>query len=154
MAAALAAVRGMLGFTVVALVAIGCGGGSTASAPDAGGVAADFNIDVTEADYSLKLSQDTVGAGTIQFRATNASGHLHELVLFKTDLSVDDLPKTDDGDVDEEGEGIEHVDSEIEDLGEGETRSMTVTLTPGRYLAACNLPGHFMKGMVAPLTVE
>jgi uncharacterized cupredoxin-like copper-binding protein len=74
-------------------------------------------------------------------------------VIFKTDLAPDALPLGDDGNVDEEGEGVEHID-EIEDITGGSTQSLTVTLDAGNYVFICNLPGHYQQGMHAAFTVS
>jgi uncharacterized cupredoxin-like copper-binding protein len=46
-----------------------------------------------------------------------------------------------DGNVDEEGEGVEHID-EIEGIPPGSSESLTVNLEAANYVLICNLPGH------------
>ena len=64
----------------------------------------------------------------------------------QTDLAADQLPTDDNGDVDEEGEGVTLVD-EIEDIQGGSSESLTVNLDAGSYVLICNLPGHYQQGM-------
>ena len=45
----------------------------------------------------------------------NDAEQTHEFVIFKTDLPQDQLPTNSDGDVDEEGTGVTHID-EIEGI--------------------------------------
>jgi uncharacterized cupredoxin-like copper-binding protein len=105
-------------------------------------------------DHALVVHPAVGKAGKITISVTNAGQDVHELVLFKTDLAPEDLPRTADGNVDEEGEGVEHIDQEIEDLQPHETRSMEVELAAGNYVAVCNEPGHYMRGMDARLQVK
>ena len=92
-------------------------------------------------------------AGEITFDITNDAEQTHEFVVFKTDLAPDQLPTDEDGDVDEAGEGVEHVD-EIEDIEGGSTQSLTVNLDAGSYVLICNLPGHYAQGMHAGFTAS
>lgn len=39
-----------------------------------------------------------------------------------------------------------HID-EIEDIGAGESKQLTVKLDPGKYVLIWNLPGHYGLGM-------
>jgi uncharacterized cupredoxin-like copper-binding protein len=111
-------------------------------------------INVTEATYSLALDKDSAKAGTITFHVTNnATDQPHEFVIFQTDLPADSLPLNSDGDVDEEGEGVNHID-EVEDIQPGESKDLTVDLQPGHYALICNMPGHYTQGMHVDFTVK
>jgi uncharacterized cupredoxin-like copper-binding protein len=99
-------------------------------------------------------------AGEITFDVTNnGPNDTHEFVVFKTDLAATDLPVDADGVVDEEGEGVEHVD-EIEDIAVGDTQSLTVDLDAGNYVLICNIysksenEAHYSEGMRIGFTVE
>ena len=48
--------------------------------------------------------------------------------------------------------GVTHVD-EVEDIAVGATESLTLTLEAGNYVVICNIPGHYLAGMHAALTV-
>jgi uncharacterized cupredoxin-like copper-binding protein len=123
----------------LALAAGSCGGG--------GGIGA------TEVDYSITLDESSAPAGDVTFDVTNDAEQTHEFVVFKTDLAEDQLPLNADGDVDEEGAGVTHID-EIEDIEAGTTKSLTVTLDAGNFVVLCNLPGHYKQGMHASFTVS
>ena len=110
-------------------------------------------VAVTVADFSVTPDPDSAPAGEITFDITNDAEQTHEFVVFKTDLAPDQLPTDEDGDVDEAGEGVEHID-EIEDIGAGSTQSLTVNLDAGSYVLICNLPGHYAQGMHAGFTVS
>jgi len=113
----------------------------------------DGGIDVTVSDFKVEPAETSAPAGELTFDITNDAEQTHEFVIFKTDLAPDALPVGDDGDVDEEGEGVEHID-EIEDITGGSTQSLTVSLDAGNYVFSCNLPGHYEQGMHAAFTVS
>ena len=124
----------------LALLTASCGG-------DDGGVGA------TLADFSITLDSDSAPAGDVTFDVSNDAGQTHEFVVFQTDLAPDQLPTNEDGDVDEEGEGVTLVD-EIEDIEAGSSESLTVNLDAGSYVLICNLPGHYEQGMHAGFTAS
>jgi uncharacterized cupredoxin-like copper-binding protein len=110
-------------------------------------------VDVTESDYRIELGSTTAPAGAITFNVKNDAEQTHEFVVFKTDLAPDQLPTNADGDVDEKGEGVTHID-EIEDVTAGSTKSLKVNLDVGGYVLICNLPGHYRRGMHTAFTVS
>jgi uncharacterized cupredoxin-like copper-binding protein len=124
----------------LALLTASCGG-------DEGGVGA------TLADFTITLDSDSAPAGDVTFDVSNDAGQTHEFVVFQTDLAPDQLPTNEDGDVDEEGEGVTLVD-EIEDIEAGSSESLTVNLDAGSYVLICNLPGHYEQGMHTGFTAS
>jgi uncharacterized cupredoxin-like copper-binding protein len=110
-------------------------------------------VGVTLADYTVTPDESSAAAGDVTFDVSNDAEQTHEFVVFKTDLAEDQLPTNEDGDVDEEGDGVELVD-EIEDIEGGSSESLTVNLEGGNYVLICNLPGHYRQGMHASFTVE
>jgi uncharacterized cupredoxin-like copper-binding protein len=132
--------RLLVSAAVVALVLPACGG-------DDGG------IGITESDFKVVPAESSAAAGELTFDVHNDAEQTHEFVIFKTDLAPDQLPTNADGDVDEEGEGVQHID-EIEDITGGSDKSLTVTLDAGNYVLICNLPGHYSQGMHAAFTVN
>jgi uncharacterized cupredoxin-like copper-binding protein len=110
-------------------------------------------VDVTLADFTVTADPNSAPAGEVTFDVTNDAEQTHEFVVFQTDLAEDQLPTNEDGDVDEEGEGVTLVD-EIEDIGGGDSGSLTVNLDAGSYVLICNLPGHYGQGMHASFTAS
>ena len=100
-------------------------------------------ITVTLADFSITMSQATVGVNApLVFTITNNGAVQHEMVL--EGRGVHDEPFT-----------LNDKTSEAEDIEPGETRTFEWTLTEaGEYQLACYKPGHFEQGMVAYFTVE
>ena len=112
------------------------------------------NVKVSEKSYSLDMASNSFKAGQITFSITNdATDQAHEFVIFKTDLPEDQLPLNSDGDVDENGQGVSHID-EVEDIQPGETKELSVNLEPGNYVAICNMPGHYTQGMHFAFSVK
>lgn len=125
--------------TLVAIVSLVAGCSSSASQP-----AKAFNATLTE--FKIQADATKLAAGDVTFTVTNKGSTTHEFVVLRTDLSSDALPKNGDGDVEEEGEGMEVVD-EAEDIPPGGSATLTMALQPGKYAFLCNLPGHFAGGM-------
>ena|SRR5438034_11443196 len=128
----------VVGVAAMLLLVAACGGNEGAS----GGVK------TTVKDFSISLDSTSAKAGSVTFNVHNDGPSTHEFVVFKTDLAPDKLPTASDGTVDEEGQGVTHID-EIEDIAAGSDQSLTVTLEAGNYVVICNLPGHYQQGMHA-----
>jgi uncharacterized cupredoxin-like copper-binding protein len=113
-------------------------------------------VDVSLTTYKITLSTDSVNAGEVVFHVTNdATDLVHEFVIFKTDLPEDQLPLNAENIVDEEGAGITFI-NEVEDVEQGTSKDLTVTLEPGRYVLICNtaLNNHYTRGMHIVFTVK
>lgn len=118
----------------VALGAAACGGG------------AETSVGTTEKDFAITVDPASAKSGDVTFNITNSGPSTHEFVIFRTDLPPGEMPTKSDGTVDEEGEGVEHID-EKEDITADSTAELTVGLNPGNYVLICNLPGHYKLGM-------
>jgi Sulfocyanin (SoxE) domain len=71
--------------------------------------------------------------------------------MIKTDIDIDKLPRTIDGQqLDEKKLGKVW---ELGDLKPGATKKSSVKLEPGTYLLFCNLSGHTDLGMYSKLVV-
>lgn len=145
-----------ISIAVLALTAAGC------SSDDDGDEGGASTVAVTLQEFAVIPSPDSVGAGEVTFDATNEGPEdPHELVVFATDLAPDALPTTEEGGVDEEGDGVTLI-GEIEEFPVGETESATFTLESGSYVLICNLveeeegglESHYQEGMRVAFTVE
>ena len=95
----------------------------------------------------------TIKAGTINLETANFGTIQHELLVFKSDLPPSGFPIDKDGNIIEDGPGINLV-SDGDNIDPGKTQTRTVDLSqPGTYLFACNIPGHFKAGMFSVVTV-
>jgi uncharacterized cupredoxin-like copper-binding protein len=141
--------RGVLGLSaLLALLATACGGGEKTT-----------NVQVSLDEWSVMLDVEEVSDGRMRFEVSNEGSVPHEFVVVKSDLPPEGLP-VQNGKVVEEQVNI--VD-EIEPFAAGSTESITLDLSPGKYLLICNIveqvPGqpvtsHYQNGMVAFLLVE
>ena len=95
----------------------------------------------------------TIKAGTINLEVANFGTIQHELLVFRSDLAPSSFPVDANGDIVEDGPGINLV-SDGDNLDAGTTQTRTVDLTQsGSYLFVCNIPGHFKAGMYSVVTV-
>jgi uncharacterized cupredoxin-like copper-binding protein len=125
--------------------------GSSAGATGGGGVSVGVVLD----EYNLTVDQQTVQAGAITFKISNIGREKHELVILRTDLPLDGIPKSteDPAKIAEEGSEVTHV-NELDGVDPGQEKDLTVTLQPGRYMLVCNYPGHAHAGMATAFIVE
>ena len=107
-------------------------------------------ISATVKEMSITLGQKFVAPGSVTFSVTNTGSAIHEFVILKADVADGALPPS----TDEPGKAEEpgHV-AEVEDIGPGQTATLTVTLDPGKYVLICNMPGHYAAGMHASFIV-
>jgi uncharacterized cupredoxin-like copper-binding protein len=125
---------------------------TTATTPAAGGGAG--AITLTEKDFSISAGTATAQAGAVTFNVQNDGPSVHELVVIKTDLAPDQLPVNPDiYAVDEGAAGISVV-GKVTDIAANASKSLTVDLTPGRYVLICNLPAHYQQGMHTGFSVQ
>ena len=79
----------------------------------------------------------------------------HKLLLFRTNLPANALPLRSDGNVDEESPLLHSVADSGNQTAPGDYKSVPTkeALTPGHYVAVCNLPGHYHLGMCLNINV-
>lgn len=110
-------------------------------------------VNVTLGIFKIDMPS-TIKSGQVTFHVTNEdTTDTHEFVIFKTDLAPGQLPLDSSNNVDETAQGLTHID-EIPEIAPGDVKDLTVTLTPGNYVAICNLPGHYQAGMFTGFTVQ
>jgi uncharacterized cupredoxin-like copper-binding protein len=136
---------GLLALALAALIVAGCGAALRETA--AGRV-----VDVTERDFSIKLSQRTVAPGTVVFRDVNLGPDDHELIVAR--VHAKRLPMRSDGLTVSEERLESSIVGALEPGQPESTRELRVKLKPGRYVLFCNMSGHFMGGMRADLIVQ
>jgi uncharacterized cupredoxin-like copper-binding protein len=142
------------GAAVIALLAGGYvslhdSGGASAAKPTAtptpAAAAPPIKIDLSE--FAVQTSAATANAGKVTFSVANTGKIEHELVVLRTANAAADLGKR------RRIEEVIHV-GEVAGLKSGQTKTLTLTLEPGHYSLVCNLPGHYMAGMHADLTIS
>jgi len=134
----------MLGLALLALAA--CGGGGNTVSPD------NAVVRVTEVDMSMKLDTAAVPAGKVTFVVVNPDKVKHEVVLLKTDKAPDALVmRSGESKVDEAASAENVGEVEVE---AGTTGSVTLELTPGKYVLICNVVDHYKAGMYSAFVVK
>src|SRR5437867_12979835 len=128
---------------VVALVVVTCGA-APESAPSGSQVVAELT------DYKITVNVPSVKAGKIKIGVRNLASMEHSFQVLKTDLAPDKLPvdgasakAKEDGKV-----------GEIPSIPAGKSASVTLDLTPGKYVFICNVASHYQLGMHSGFTVE
>lgn len=118
----------------------------------AGTVLAGSNVDAGSAkvnvvlkEWKLVASTRTVRAGRVSFQVANMGTLKHELVVLRSDAHHHALPVRGGVAVELGRRG------ETRPLAPGASRTLTVTLRPGRYVLLCNLLGHYKAGQFAAL---
>ena len=133
---------------VVAAMVVACGGGGKAT-----------DVAVSLKEWSVTPSLAQVTDGKVKFTVTNDGTIPHELVVIKSDLPPNGLPVKDGKVIEDE---VNLLD-EIEAFAAKTTESMTLDLSPGKYLLICNIteqvPGqpvtsHYQNGMTTLFLVE
>lgn len=101
---------------------------------------------------TLKPDPGSVKAGRVTFRVQNAAKtERHEMIVARVGDPAAPLPY----------DATKHrvIESKLQALGEasnikpGETKSLTLTLKPGKYLLLCNVSGHYEAGMTSAFEV-
>ena len=122
---------------------------------DAG--ASSATVDVTLAEWSIKPSVASAKAGAVTFNIQNTGPAMsHEFIILKTDKAPEALPTLRDKSLDEEGSGTSPGESKV--LGIGKKQTITVNMTPGKYLFVDNIVErnlvHWEKKAFAAFTVQ
>jgi uncharacterized cupredoxin-like copper-binding protein len=138
----------MISRLVPALMALGFLVGScsqpAADAPAGSQVVAEL------ADYKITVNVPSVKAGTIKIGVRNLGNMEHSFEVLKTDLPQDQLP-VDNASAKAKEDGKV---GEIKSIAAGKSASVTIDMTPGKYVFICNVAGHYQLGMHTGFTVE
>lgn len=101
-------------------------------------------------EMTMSLKPSSVKAGRVTFKVTNHGKLVHEAIVIRTNLAPNKL----------ETKGAVAVFSKKSQvaatghLKAGKSKTITATLKKGKYVVICNLPGHYLAGMRAGLTVR
>ena len=129
-------------------------------------------VELTSDEWGIDAGQAPVRAGRVTFDERNTGAVPHDLLIVRTDLPADALPRGLEGvAVELAGDvvlGESHSDHQ-HDTGAGQAadrahaedhldpggrRRRTVTLEPGRYVVLCPVPGHYERGQATAVTVR
>ena len=136
-------------FLIVAAAALAAGGGGAAEVR-----LTEFRV---EAPRSLP-------AGETELVVRNSGRTEHDLVIVRTKRAAGDLPMGLNGVAPQLAGKIvfgephsrheEHGAPPKHHYTPGSAKKSAVSLTPGRYVLLCTLPGHYEQGQRAPLVVR
>lgn len=100
-------------------------------------------VTVVITDRQLRPSVRTVPAGKVTFVVRNAGTRPHEFLVLKTDRAPSALPM--------KGPSASEAGAtgEIKKFVSGQTKRLTLTLAPGKYVLLSNLPGDYKRGQFA-----
>jgi uncharacterized cupredoxin-like copper-binding protein len=114
-------------------------------------VETDLTADVKE--WSISLSGASTAAGEVAFGLTNAGNIPHEFIVVRSELSGEGLQAQVDAATSRLDETTLDAIGEQPEFSPGETKTLTLSLEPGRYVVLCNIAGHFSSGMYADLEI-
>jgi uncharacterized cupredoxin-like copper-binding protein len=120
---------------------------AAAGAPGAGSHEAAARVSVRLREFKVVPSPAHAPAGRITFTVRNVGTIPHEFVVLRTNIAPAKLPK-----VGARAKEIGRV-GKIRAFGRGQTRRLSLTLKPGKYVLLCNLPGHYAAGQFAGFRV-
>jgi uncharacterized cupredoxin-like copper-binding protein len=120
--------------------------------PDSGaGAKAAAKVKVTlgaPTEFKLTATPAGVKAGSVTFLVTNKGKIVHEMVVVPLPTGQTKLATKNGRAVQKGALGEAH------EMAAGKSKTLTVTLEPGKYQLVCNLPGHFAGGMFANFKVS
>jgi uncharacterized cupredoxin-like copper-binding protein len=96
---------------------------------------------------TMAASPNTVSAGTIRFEVRNTGTVPHEMVVIRTTHGSTLLVNS-SGYVSEVG-----AVGSIRNIAPNQSKTLTLTLSAGKYELVCNLKAHYALGMRVPLTI-
>jgi uncharacterized cupredoxin-like copper-binding protein len=102
-----------------------------ATTPASAPAAAGQSLTASLTEFTIKLSSTSLKAGTYTFTVKNAGSITHALTV--------------------DGSGVD--DKSTGDMAPGSTKTLTVTLKPGKYEVYCPVGNHKMEGMDDTVTV-
>jgi len=135
------------------------GGEASSNGSDTADAAASTaTVDVTLSEWAIKPSVTSAKAGAVTFNVENIGpAESHEFIILKTDTAPEALPTMKDKSLDEEGNGITSP-GESKVLGVGKKQTITVNMTPGKYVFVDNIVQrnlvHWEKKAYATFTVQ
>ena|ERR1700754_4776567 len=110
--------------------------------------AASKSSTVTLSEFKVSPSPKSVSHGKVTFTVKNKGDMGHEMAVIKTNTAASKLHVS-GGRASEKGSV-----GEVEDIGPGKSKKLSLNLKKGKYVLICNLPGHYKAGMYSSFTVK
>ncbi len=116
-------------------------------------VAVDADILAEVKEWAISLSGTSAPAGEVTFGLTNVGNIPHKFIVLRSELSGEELLSQIDPASSRLDEAALDVIGEQAEFSPGKTKTLTLSLEPGRYVVLCNVAGHFGSGMHADLEI-
>jgi uncharacterized cupredoxin-like copper-binding protein len=133
----------LLGLAFIAAAVVSRAADATSKSP--------ATVRVVERDFRIAVVHGRISPGIVIFRVTNRGPDEHEFIVVRADHG---LPLRPDGITLDEEALEKSIVGTIEPAPAGRTNSLRLSLERGRYALVCNMFGHYMGGMYAPLEVR
>jgi signal transduction histidine kinase/uncharacterized cupredoxin-like copper-binding protein len=105
------------------------------------------------AHMGITIYRNSIPAGKVTFEVKNNAEHtIHEMLVVPIKNTTTPLPYLKNENRLDESKI--HSLGEVSELDPGHSGKLTLNLKLGKYLLACNVPGHFAAGMWTVLTVR
>lgn len=112
-----------------------------------------MKADMSQAKMAIKASPVVAKRGAVKFDVTNLASYImHEVIVVRITDENQVLP-FDESRNKVDTEGLQTLGS-VNEIEPNKTASLTLNLSPGKYLLYCNIAGHYMAGMWTVVTVE
>lgn len=156
----------LIGSAVAAFLVAGCGtGGTTTTAADGSNAGAPAVLRITTDEYSFKLDNSSVPAGTVEIALTNKGAEVHQALFYRLNegVSFEEFEKAVIADDTSIPQLSRSVSGGVRSVAPKSSEERIVRFDePGNYAVICFMPDqttltdkeHIEFGMIAPLTVE
>ena len=121
----------LFGGIALSITLVGCGSDKVPASKRS-------NPTFTLSEFSIKLDQKSLPAGTVTLTADNVGAEEHEIIFVRTS-AVADLPTKADGSVDEEKIAKSDLVGEIGNVPAQGSKTATFKIAAGSYVAFCNI---------------
>ena len=112
-----------------------------------------MHADMSRAKMAINANPDRMRKGAVRFDVTNlASSIVHEVIVARIE-SEDQVLPYDESRAKVDAEQLYTLGS-VNEIAPNKSVSLTLNLTPGKYLLYCNISGHYMAGMWTVINVE
>lgn len=109
--------------------------------------------DMSEAPMGININPKVVPHGYVKFKVTNlASALVHEVIIARVKDENTPLPFLAGKNMLDE-EAVRTL-GQVSEINPSRSASLTIEMTPGKYVLYCNLPGHYMAGMWTVIEVK
>jgi uncharacterized cupredoxin-like copper-binding protein len=112
-----------------------------------------MKADMSEAKMGIRTNPAKAKRGMVKFDVTNlASNIVHEVIVARIEDENKVLPFDESRNkVDEESM---QVLGSVKEIEPSKSASLSLNLSPGKYLLYCNISGHYMAGMWTVVDVQ